>query len=203
MSTSMDLLSKVLIFGAGAAIGAVVAWKYAKEKYERIANEKVEFIREDYRQAKADFEENMRDEEMLANIPDEYFEDSPEDKTKTKYENVASRYGSIPDDVMLTEEVIKMRKANGPRVISPTEYEEFVDDGYTSESLYYYADGVLTDDWDNVIEDVEEMVGEESLKHFGDYPNEPDTVYVLNDNHRSVYEILRDEDNFSDKYPEE
>ena len=60
----------------------------------------------------------------------------------------------------------------------------------------------MTDDWDNVIEDVEEMVGEESLKHFGDYGDDQDTVYVRNDNHKSVYEILRAEQCFSDKYPE-
>ena len=61
-------------------------------------------------------------------IPDEYFESTSEDTGKTKYENLASRYGKN-DDIIRTEEVIKMRKANGPKVISPEEFEELVDEG--------------------------------------------------------------------------
>lgn len=196
-----DLLSKVLIFIGGAVVGSVVTWKIVKDKYEREKNEDIEAMREDYREAK----EKLRDEEMLANIPDEYFEEARVDNaTKAKYENIAARYGAESHgDDMLTEEVIKIRKANGPRVISPSEYEDLVDEGYQTETLYYYADGVLTDDYDNVINDVEEMVSEEALKHFGDYEDDKDTVFVRNDNHRCLYEILRDEENFSDKYPEE
>lgn len=199
MSMNKDLLSKVLIFIGGAAIGSVLTWKFVKEKYEREKNEDIEAMREDYREAK----EKLKDEEMLANIPDEYFEDQADVEAKKEYKRMTSMYeGSHGDDIE-TEEVIRMRKANGPRVISPSEFEDLVDEGYSTETLYYYEDGVLTDDYDNVIEDVEEMVSEEALKHFGDYEDDKDTVYVRNDNHHCLYEILRDTANFSDKYPEE
>ena len=59
-----------------------------------------------------------------------------------------------------------------------------------------YADGVLTDDWDHPIEDVEGLVGVESLTHFGEY--EEDSVYVRNDRYKTDYEILKDLRNFSE-----
>ena len=39
-------LSKVLIFAAGAAIGSAVTWKLIKEKYERIAQEEIDSVKE-------------------------------------------------------------------------------------------------------------------------------------------------------------
>ena len=82
-----------------------------------------------------------------------------------------------------------------PVVISP---EDLYDVDYPVVTLIYYADGVLTDDNDNIIEDIDDIVGEESLNTFGKY--EDDTVYVRNDRTKCNYEILRDYDRFEDKY---
>ena len=81
-----------------------------------------------------------------------------------------------------------------PYVISPEEFD--TKDGYKTVSLSYYADGVLADDYDEVVEDVEKMVGKESLNHFGEY--EDDSVFVRNDRMRTDFEILRDLRNYSD-----
>ena len=75
-----------------------------------------------------------------------------------------------------------------PYVISPDDFGE--EDDYEIESLNYYADGVLTDDWDNIIGNVDDIVGEESLEHFGEY--ETDTVFVRNDRLRTYFEVMRD-----------
>ena len=87
---------------------------------------------------------------------------------------------------------------DGPYVIPPEEYDE---NDYETESLTYYADGVLTDMYDNIIEDVEDTVGTDSLTHFGEY--EDDSVFVRNDERQIDYEILLDSDKYYDKYPEE
>ena len=47
-----------------------------------------------------------------------------------------------------------------------------------------------------VVDDVEEIVGEESLTHFGEY--EDDSVFVRNDRLKCDYEILLDQRNYSD-----
>ena len=83
---------------------------------------------------------------------------------------------------------------DGPYVISPDEFGNEFD--YEEVSLTYYADGVLTDDQDNIIEDVEGLVGLDSLNHFGEY--EDDSVFVRNDALQTDYEILADLRNYSD-----
>ena len=62
--------------------------------------------------------------------------------------------------------------------------------------MNYYADGVLADDFDVVIDDVENTVGEDSLTHFGEY--EDDSVFVRNDERELDYEILKDMRRFED-----
>lgn len=74
-----------------------------------------------------------------------------------------------------------------PYVIPPEEFGEM--EGYNKYSLTYYADHILTDDTDCVIDDVDSLIGFESLTHFGEY--EDDSVFVRNDRTRSDYEILR------------
>ena len=81
-----------------------------------------------------------------------------------------------------------------PYVIPPDEFDEL--DGYEVISLTYYADGVLTDDYNEPVEDVENTVGSDSLTHFGEY--EDDSVFVRNDNLKVDYEILADMRKYSD-----
>ena len=83
-----------------------------------------------------------------------------------------------------------------PYVISPEEFDDNED--YETVSLTYYSDGVLTDERDNVIEDVEGTIGEDSLTHFGEY--EDDSVFVRDDRKKIDYEILADDRKFSEVY---
>ena len=86
-----------------------------------------------------------------------------------------------------------MRDQIGPYVITP---EEFDEEGYETISLTYYADGVLTDEQDFPIEDVEDTVGNDALNSFGEY--EDDSVYVRDDDKGIDYEILLDVRKYSD-----
>ena len=75
-----------------------------------------------------------------------------------------------------------------PYVITPDEFGEIYE--YDTISLRYYADKVLTDEDDVVITNVDEIIGEDSLTHFGEY--EDDSVFVRNDEMKADYEILLD-----------
>lgn len=81
-----------------------------------------------------------------------------------------------------------------PYVIPPEEFGEM--EGYVQSSLTYYADRVLTDEDDNVIDDVDGIVGADFYKHFGEY--EEDSVFVRNDGKKHDYEILKDFRLYSD-----
>ena len=82
---------------------------------------------------------------------------------------------------------------NEPYVISP---DEFGNAGYDIVSLELYSDRVLVDEDDNPIEDIDFLVGEDSLEHFGEY--EDDSVFVRNDHLKTDFEILLVEETYYD-----
>jgi hypothetical protein len=81
-------------------------------------------------------------------------------------------------------------------VIPPSEFD--TEDDYEVYSLTYYADGVLADEQNNPIENVDDMVGRDSLTHFGEY--EEDAVHVRNEAMMCDFEILRDLRRYADVY---
>lgn len=171
-------LSKVLIFVSGVAIGSVVTWKIVRNKYEQIANEEIESVREYY--AQKDKEKNIVDDEVSGDSED------PDEYDHKAYENLVNAYTeNAEEDVEMDEK---------PYVITP---EEFDDSDYATESLdYYEGDGVLVDAYGDVVEDVADMVGADFASHFGEY--EEDTVYVRNDAREMDYEICRDLGSYSE-----
>ena len=100
------------------------------------------------------------------------------------YVKMVETYGYKPKTHM---EEVEEELANGeqgdediyePFIIRPEEYGEL--HAYETLSLNYYADGVLTDDLDNPIEDVESLVPADFADHFGEYDD--NAVFVRNDN---------------------
>lgn len=180
-------------FTLGAAVGSVAAWGLLKSKYQRLAKEEIEEVREYYRQKEAEIEAEVDadvhasdweacDENGEEESYDEYM--VVEDPDMLKYEALAESYtdqegGSGTLTFNPTDDV--------PHVITPEEFAS--DDEYQAECLTLYACGTLTDDFDNEIEDIPAMVGD-ALEHFGEY--EDDTVYVRNDRYKCIYEITKD-----------
>jgi hypothetical protein len=81
-----------------------------------------------------------------------------------------------------------------PYVITPEEFGDL--DDYETISLTYYADLILADDNDVIVDDIEDVVGFDSLNSFGEY--EDDSVFVRNDRLKCDYEILLDQRKYSD-----
>jgi hypothetical protein len=201
-------LISVAAFVAGAAAGTVVTWKVLDTKYKRLAQEEIESVKESFRNAaQQEPEETEYPDEMIVDgdqmtIDMENVEqmDIREYAAKilgegyTNYTRISSPDEDAEEDPVTPEEV--MRAMSKPYVISPDEFDTI--DDYGSETLTYYADGVLTDDMDNVIEDVDAMIGRDSLNHFGEY--EDDSVYVRNDKHQIDYEILKDQRKYTDVF---
>lgn len=166
-------LTKIFIFAAGAIIGSLATMKYAEKKYSAIAEEEITSVREVYSKKSKVENTEKNDREAMAEIIQ-----------NQGYANYSKK----------EEESKSVKK---PYVITP---EEFGED-YETESLVYYADGVLADYYDDPIDDIDECVGEDALSHFGEY--EDDCVYVRNDEKKIDYEILRDDRKFSDVYSKE
>lgn len=173
MNNKIGLL---ISFSTGLVIGAVSAWRACKGYYECISNEEIESVKETFEKKYKKMDEKIdkgleREVSNLKKDVDEY----AKRLAKTKY-------------TTYSEQEIK-ENFDKPYVISPEEFGEF--DDYETISLTYYADGTLTDENDEEVDDVDEIVGKESLNHIGDY--EEDAVHVRNDRLKCDYEILRDE----------
>lgn len=185
-------LSKVLMFAAGAAIGSVVAWQLTKRKYDRLIDEEIESVKEAFSRYRYRGEEQSEPVAGDTETADQMTIEFEEPAGPADYEKYSKQYTKDHSNTE-TEEVKSMDK-DGPYVIPPEDFGE--DSDYEIKSLTYYSDGVLTDDWDNVIEDVDDLIGKESLTHFGEY--EEDSVFVRDDRLKIDYEILRDVRNFAD-----
>ena len=184
-----NTLNNFLMLAIGAAIGSVVTWKFLKEKYELIAKEEIESVKSEYSLWKDEEDEKRISEDLELDEDDEENASGVPSSLAAEYAKIIKENGYENEEKEDDDEVSK------PVVISP---EDLYDVDYPVVTLIYYADGVLTDDNDNIIEDMDDIVGEESLNTFGEY--EDDTVYVRNDRTKCNYEILRDYDRFEDKY---
>lgn len=79
-----------------------------------------------------------------------------------------------------------------PQVISPDDYGE--DPEYDTTILTYYSDGVLCDDWMQIINI--DIIGKDSINHFGEF--EENTIYVKNPKYKCYYEVSRDPDTYTE-----
>lgn len=181
----MSKFTHVVAFAFGAAVGSIAAWKLLKTKYENWAQDEIDSVIETFSAKR--FEPKKF--ETQQGKTEETEDEGPTEKTLTTDE-LRERFNEIVKEKEYTNEEggVKPMWNDEPYVISPSEFGE--NDDYETISLTYYADGVLTDDNDEVIEDVDSIVGEESLTHFGEY--EEDSVFVRNDELKCDYEILRD-----------
>lgn len=191
-------LKYALIFSLGAVVGGLATWKIAKKKYEQIAREEIESVKKVYSAPKITVEEVTPEE------PDESIKEFMNTALNRKPDLVAyaeevRRNGyathsdvTHDDNIHVTnKEVTDVRK---PYVIAPEDFGE--EDGYRTLSFTYYADEVLTNEANEIVDDVDDIVGMESLTHFGDY--EPDSVFVRNEALKCDIEILLDERNYTD-----
>lgn len=166
-----------LAFVAGAAIGSAVTWKVVKDKYESIIQEEIDSVKEAFKI------------ENKSSVNDKKKEDEPTSyESKKVYEKVVDGLGyGKPSEK-------KPPVQNNKIYVIPP--EAFGECDYETVSLTYYADKVLADDKDKVVENVNELIGLESLNCFGEY--EDDSVFVRNDELKIDYEILMDMRNYSD-----
>ena len=174
--------SKVMntvIFAVGAAVGSAVTWKLVKDKYEKLAQEEIDSVKEVFSKRKSETESQDETEE-----PETGKDVMSKDSTIVEYADLLRKQGYNNNLNKKGKESDEMKE---PYVITP---DEFVDgEEYEKITLIYYADNVLADEDDDLVNNVEDIIGD-ALSHFGEY--EEDAVYVRNEQLRAEYEILKD-----------
>ncbi len=206
-----SVIKNITIFTVGLAIGSAVSYIYNSKKFNEQLDDEIEKTKSYYENKYSKTEESVEKDETVeepinAEKTEEYLKmvnryDSPAVKNDEKETNKikATFYDPLTDEIEEVEVEGNMTNDElKPYVISP---DEFGETDYKIISLNYYADKVLTDEFDNIIDDVEGTVGEASLDTFGEY--EDDTVFVRNDSLEIDYEICADLRAYSEIYRNE
>ena len=181
----------LLIFAAGLAVGAVAGAVIVKNKVLADAKAEIEEVREYYRESRGQKDEHVEEvkevEKKEYELKDIQIKDEPKtEKEHTNYSQITKMY--------MSNDKYNQSMYDDPFVIDPSEFGENPE--YDTETLTYFADGVLVDDVDDVIEEPDIVVGLENLKVFEEFG--ATTVYVRNDIYKTDYEIIRDDWNYSD-----
>ena len=158
-----DTLSKIVIFAAGAAIGSAVTWIFLKKRYEQIAQEEIDSVKEAF----LDQKEEVETKEHFMN----------------DYADIIKSYVPADEEKPGPKKVDRVE----PIVISPAMYGEA---DFEMISLTYYADGILADFNDYIIKDIEDTIGPDALGSIGEYQD--DVVHVRDENKKIDYEIVKD-----------
>lgn len=193
-------------FVTGLVIGSVVTYVVVKDKFEKIAQEEIDSVKEVFGrrvEKEADKKVEKIAEKEVEKIRKEYNDYGSLTKNYTSYSENKPEENNEEDEVEEDDcaqvededgvEIFEVERASNsdrPYVIDPWDFGG--EDGYDTITLNYYADGVLTDDDNNVIEDeeIDDIVGKDFAEHFGEY--EKDCVCVRNDRLKTDYEICRD-----------
>lgn len=181
----------VVAFSVGMAVGSVGTWYCVKKKYEELAQEEIDSVKQVFLKR----EKELKGDEIRKNIAENVKAGDQEKPMSIKeYASFLQKQGYTNYSDTNEAENKEETKSVKPYVIPPEQFGEIEE--YDQIELTYYADHILADENDDIVEDVEEAIGFESLSHFGEY--EDDSVFVRNDERRCDYQILLDQGLYSD-----
>lgn len=200
-------LKYIICFTLGAVSGIAASSYFLKNEHERILQEEVESLREFYIkklnengvQTIVSMETELNEEDEKNPLIEKSTIVRPtreEIKAYVDYTKPYSNENIAEDDIGNPSEIVVDSEENEqprhdpehPYVIKPEEFGDI--EGYGTISLSYYADGILADENDEIVDSPEDTVGIDFMKHFGEYAD--DVVYIRNDAKWCDYEIAKD-----------
>lgn len=185
----MSKVKGLLIFAAGALAGAFAGARIAKKHYEELAQEEIEEVRAYYKNKEEKIEEPKQE------VEEKVEEKSIEVEEKKEYDTIIKHgnYMTMEEDEENEEDEL-CDSDDEPYIIDPSEFGNY--GHYATQTCTYFADGVLVDDVDEVIEDPDSLVGTYHVDIFRDF--DATSVYVRNDWMKMDFEIIRDDWFWSD-----
>ena len=130
---------------------------------------------------------------------DEEFDDTNADADDISEESVEEEKSEVQRIVIDEGYTAEEAETKDPYVISSDEFGFF--DDYEEITLTYYADDILADDQDRIIEDKESIIGRDALSRLTNTDDE--TVYVRNEKLKVDYEICYDYKQFAEVMDEQ
>lgn len=180
MKTVNRGLSAFCSFLVGAGLGVTIAWHFAKIKYEKIADEEIESMKKVLLKDKEKDNENSEKKKNISKL-DEIVNNEGYKGQSTNYATVYNKKKTQKNDV--------------ETYIHPIPSDEFgLEEEYDVITLVYLVDGVLIDDMDTEVGNIEEKIGEDFAKYFEE--SNGDTIYFKNDKYKAYYEVVQDDRSF-------
>ena len=178
-------MKNILFFISGAAIGSVITWKILEKKYRDLAEEEIQSVIDMF--------------ESKYNVKKESSKQTSENKKeenndKINYSNILKTNDYSDSDDNYTVNVEYDEDYIYPYIINGEDFDTL--DDYGCKTLTYYADGVITDEIDQIVPEVEALIGADTLSHFPELNS--DVMYVRNENDEMDYEIIKSKQTFSE-----
>lgn len=209
------LLGLLLGAGLGVVAGGFYVERRLRTKYEKLAEEEIDAMRDHFRarlvakEVKPDISELGQKVERLgygpttpAHAPSAAahpaLAETPDPTAVEPDELVTHNVFAEPGEDVPWDAELEMSKrtAEAPYVIHLDERHER---SYTESTLTYYAgDDVLCDEKDKIIEDVDLVVGVENLDRFGHGSNDINIVYIRNDDLAIELEVIKSERTYAE-----
>lgn len=174
-------MKNILTFVAGAAVGTLVSWAYHKNKYEHKMQEEVKSLRTHVKQKERERVENIDTDTELDTAMD-----------------IINGNGYLNDNSMSEENSNIFDRSRKPFILKPDQFGNMR--GFDSDSFYYYKDDIIANGYHQIVEDMDSLFGmtmDEIKDQFGVYDD--NVVYIRNMQLECDYEILLDEENFTQR----
>lgn len=184
----MNKLHVFLAFVAGGVCGVLGTKTYFEDLYRRQYEEDLESVKKVWTYKKPAEEDTKEDEAPV-------LDKEPRENDMYKYAKILMEKGYVN----YSDTPVDTSEMTAPEVYTPPEnYKDpypippdiLGSDGYDQITLFYTEDKVLLNEDDTKVDNIEDVVGLDSLNHFGEY--EEDVLYVRNERLRTDYEVLMD-----------
>lgn len=203
------MLKAALIFSCGVAVGAVAMFFSLRDRYQDEINKETEELRAYYKNKHNDISketEDVGDEEQ--NLPKETADYMDSDKRK-EMEEAYERLRQVEhpeedepeqDKAYFEGEALskEAQRNSKPRIIKKDSFDEYPH--HDKQTLFYYTeDDTLTTEEDQIVDDVEGLIGD-ALTKYGFKNNNDEFVYVRNCGINTDFEIEKIFGSFSRMY---
>lgn len=206
----------ILAFIGGAAIGSLVCYALIKEQHDALLEEELKAMKDYYEKelelVDADYTEELRglvgELDGVERKMDQYVDyvkkySSPQEQVIKMQEHREAKESmklseELTDEDMLPDDQFKDYVESGHPEDDPAEepytisYVAFANENQHYDKItimYYDADGVLTDEDNDIIPDIDGLVGLDNLNNFGKYSQDPNVVHVRNEKRNVDFEI--------------
>lgn len=203
--------SAVVGLAIGATVGTLVTRHILSQRYELRTQEEIESVRRQYQllrkegieprdllTGRAERERERlagkeKAEEIISKMGYTGEEETPPAEDEgLSYTEVVPTEDELDEDAQLLKEMKEKRGYEHPYIITIDEYMEPYED-HEKESLRYFdEDDVLTDDREEVLPEVDYLVGVDNLTKFGLFSKDKNTLYVRNERSEVDFEIILD-----------